>query len=112
MIMLEKISLQMPECMKVFDGTFCGIKDDFMGAIMTPLDYWFFNSFGAIFWGIVVFITWRQSSNSLYAGIMGILIATGITIANREIIGIGLLLLVLSGTVAVYHMFVNKASDR
>lgn len=110
--MLEKFTNAMPECMKTIDGTFCGIKDDFMGAIMIPLNYWFFNAFGAIFWGIVVFIVWRQSGNSLYAGLIGVLIATGISIANQEIIGVGLLLLVLSGSVAVYHMFMHKVGDR
>lgn len=96
------------ECWQKLDGQFCGIADDFMGAIMKPLDYWFFNSFGILFWGVVTFIVWRHSGNSLYAGIMGILIATGLMVANDEIIGVGLILLVLSGTVAMYHMFVNR----
>lgn len=96
------------ECFQKLDGKFCDIGTDFMGAIMRPLDYWFFNSFGVIFWGIVVFITWKNSGNSLYAGIMGILIATGISVANQEVLGIGLILLVLSGTVAVYHMLINR----
>lgn len=97
-----------PACMKVIDGTFCGIKDDFMGAIMTPLDYWFFGAFGVIFWGIVVFITWRHSGNSLYAGIIGILIAIGMIGVDQQVVGIGLILLVLSGSVAVYHMLINR----
>ena len=96
------------ECFQKLDGDFCGIGTDFMGAIMKPLDYWFFNSFGIVFWGIIVFITWRQSGNSLYAGIMGILIATGLTIVTEEVLGIGLILLVLSGSVAVYHMMINR----
>jgi len=96
------------ECFQKLDGQFCGIGTDFMGAIMKPLDYWFFNSFGVVFWGIIVFIVWRHSGNSLYAGIMGILIASGMMVANDEVIGVGLILLVLSGTVAVYHMLINR----
>lgn len=99
------------ECFQKLDGQFCGIATDFMGAIMRPLDYWFFNSFGVLFWGMVVFIVWRHSGNSLYAGIIGLLIASGIMVANKEVVGIGLILLVLSATVAMYNMFINKTSD-
>ena len=95
-------------CWQKLDSGFCDIANDFMGAIMRPLDYWFFNSFGIMFWGAVCFIVWRQSGNSLYAGLMGVLIATGLMVVNNEIVGVGLILLVLSATVAVYHMFVNR----
>ena len=104
---MQSITNDAPDCFRRLDGEWCGIKDDFVGAVLKPLDYWFAGFFESIFWALIVLLVYMKYKDALYAGLVGVIILVTTTGIRGDFTTPGIVLLALSAGVAITAMLMR-----